>query len=270
MSDKSTDKTVGGGTSSISAHVKIGTEWTQSSRGEQESNKRLLEITQSLLPSYGNNWNAHSVLTLRRQSISRILYYDYLYKKILDVPGVICEFGVQWGTTLAQLMAFRGIYEPYNHSRKIYGFDTFEGFPVIDEKDHGFSQLGDYSVNSGHIELLEEILTIHESYSPLSHIKKFDLVKGDASLTVGPWLAANPHAIISMAIFDMDVYKPTRDVLELILPRLTKGSLLVFDELNAETFPGETRAVDEVLGLNNIRLRHNSNQPLCAWAVFGE
>ena len=163
-----------------------------------------------------------------------------------------------------------GIYEPYNHSRKIYGFDTFEGFPVIDEKDHGFSQLGDYSVKSGHIELLEEILTIHESYSPLSHIKKFDLVKGDASLTVGPWLAANPHAIISMAIFDMDVYKPTRDVLEMILPRLTKGSLLVFDELSAETFPGETRAVDEVLGLNNIRLRRNSNQPNCAWAVFGE
>jgi hypothetical protein len=73
-----------------------------------------------------------------------------------------------------------------------------------------------------------------------------------------------------MAIFDMDVYKPTRDVLELILPRLTKGSLLVFDELNDETFPGETRAVDEVLGLNNIRLRQNSNQPMRAWAVFGE
>jgi hypothetical protein len=269
MSEKSTDKTVGG-PSSISALVKIGTEWTQFSRGEQESNKRLLEIAQGLLPSYGNNWNALSVLTLRRQSISRILYYDDLYKKILDVPGVICEFGVQWGTTLAQLMAFRGVYEPYNHSRKIYGFDTFEGFSVIDEKDHGFSQLGDYSVNLGHIALLEEILTIHESYSPLSHIKKFDLIKGDASLTVGPWLAENPHAIISMAIFDMDVYKPTRDVLELILPRLTKGSLLVFDELNAETFPGETRAVDEVLGLNNIRLRRNSNQPCCAWAVFGE
>lgn len=253
-----------------SSHVKIGREWTQSSSAEQDSNKRLLEITQQLLPSYGNNWNAYSALTMRRQSISRILYYDDLYKKMLDVPGVICEFGVRWGTTLAQLIALRGIYEPYNHSRKVYGFDTFEGFPVVDEKDHGFSQLGDYPVNPGHIELLEEILTIHESYSPLSHIRKFDLVKGDASLTVGPWLAENPHVIISMAIFDMDVYKPTKNVLELILPKLTKGSLLVFDELNFEKFPGETRAVDEILGLNNIRLRHNPNQARCAWAVFGE
>ena len=68
----------------------------------------------------------------------------------------------------------------------------------------------------------------------------------------------------------MDLYKPTKNVLELILPRLTKGSLLVFDELNSETFPGETRAVIEVLGLNNLRLRRNPNQPICAWAVFGE
>lgn len=253
-----------------SSHLGVNGEWVQSSSLERDSNRRLLEIAQVLLPDYGNNWNSYSVLTLRRQSISRILYYDDLYKKILNVPGVICEFGVRWGTTLAQLIAFRGIYEPYNHGRKIYGFDTFEGFSAIDEKDAGYNELGDYSVTPGHIEALEEILTIHESYSPLSHIKKFDLVKGDASLTVGPWLEANPHVIISMAIFDMDVYKPTRDVLELILPRLTKGSLLVFDELNHETHPGETRAVDEVLGLNNIRLRHNSNQPLCAWAVFGE
>lgn len=264
------NKAARGKDSSVSGHVKIGKEWTQSTVIEQDSNKRLLEITQDLLPAYGYFWNTHSVLTLRRQSISRILYYDNLYKKILDVPGVICEFGVQWGTTLAQLIAFRGIYEPYNHSRKIYGFDTFEGFATTDDKDSGFSSVGDYSVSPGHFELLEEILTIHESYSPLSHIKKFGLVKGDASLTIKPWLIENPHAIISMAIFDMDVYKPTKDVLELILPRLTKGSVLVFDELNAETFPGETRAVDEVLGLNNLRLRHNSNQPHCAWAVYGE
>jgi len=254
----------------MSAQKKIAGEWTQVTRSEQDANKRLLEITQGLLPVYGINWNGHNLLTLRRQSISRILYYDDLYKKILNVPGVICEFGVQWGATLAQLIAFRGIYEPYNSSRKIYGFDTFEGFTVIDENDGGYNEFGDYSVKPGHFELLEEILTIHESNSPLSHLKKFDLIKGDASLTIGSWLEENPHAIISMAIFDMDVYKPTKDVLQRILPRLTIGSVLVFDELNAKTFPGETRAVDEVLGLNNIRLMRNRDQTYCAWAVFGE
>ena len=245
-------------------------EWAQSSSLERDLNRRLLKIAQVLLPDYGENWNSNIALTLRRQSISRILYYNNLYKKILNVPGVICEFGVRWGTTLAQLTAFRGIYEPYNHCRKIYGFDTFEGFSAIDEKDGGYSELGDYSVKPGHIEILEEILTIHEADSPLSHIKKFDLIKGDASLTVRSWLEANPHAIVAMAIFDMDVYRPTRDVLKLILPRLTKGSLLVFDEINNQAHPGEIRAVDEVLGLNNIRLINYPDQPASAWAIFGE
>jgi hypothetical protein len=76
--------------------------------------------------------------------------------KILGVPGVICEFGIQRGTTLAQLLAMRGIYVPYTYSRKICGFDTFEGFTVIDEKDQGFSQLGDYSVNIGHLSYLKK------------------------------------------------------------------------------------------------------------------
>ena len=118
--------------------------------------------------------------------------------------------------------------------------------------------------------MLEKLLDIHEAFCPVSHKKKFQLIKGDASVTVKQWLSDNPSAIIGMAIFDMDVYKPTKDVLEAILPRLTKGSLLVFDELNCPHFPGETRAVDEVLEINNLRLRHFPHQPYCAWAVYGE
>ena len=34
--------------------------------------------------------------------------------------------------TWAQLSA---IYEPVNHNRKIFGFDSFEGFPDIGHKD---------------------------------------------------------------------------------------------------------------------------------------
>ncbi len=73
-----------------------------------------------------------------------------------------------------------------------------------------------------------------------------------------------------MAIFDMDIYKPTRDALNMIQPRLTKGSMLVFDELNCPFFPGETQAVSEVLGLNNLRLQRFPNQPYCAFAEFGD
>jgi hypothetical protein len=253
-----------------SALTKIAGEFTQQSLDEQARHKQLLGLAQALLPQFGHQWNIHNLVTMKRQSMSRVLYYNNLYQKIVEIPGVICEFGVQWGATLAQLINLRGIYEPYNHSRKIYGFDTFEGFASIDEKDGSLAKVGDYTTSARYEETLEQLLSIHESFSPIPHMKKFELVKGDASKTVDTWLEENPHAIVSMAIFDMDVYKPTKDVLEKIIPRLTKGSLLVFDELNCQYFPGETAAVNEVLGLNKLSLKRYPHQPYCAWAVFGE
>lgn len=250
---------------------KVSGEFTQRSSSEADNDRRLLELAQSRLASgeFGVQWNYHSSVFLKRQVLSRVLYQDHLYRKIVDVHGVIVEFGVHWGATMATLCNLRGIYEPYNHSRRIIGFDTFSGFTGVDSADGGFSSDGDYSTTSGYDEELAEILSLHESFSPVSQIQKFELVKGDVSQTLDGWLEANPHATIAMAIFDMDIYKPTRDALEKVLPRLVKGSLLVFDELNCPHFPGETRAVDEVLGLNNLRLQRFPHQPYCAFAEFG-
>ncbi len=245
-------------------------ELTQRTEDYSARLRRLHEIAVDLLPKYGANWHRHSAVISRREQLARTLYYHELYQNILDVPGVICEFGVQWGATLSTLINLRTILEPFNHSRFIYGFDTFEGFNKISEQDGNLLKVGDYSTLDQFDERLDEILSLHEADAPSSHIKKFELIKGDASQTVGAWLTRNPHAIISMAIFDMDLYEPTKAVLEKIMPRLTCGSILVFDELNYPGFPGETTAVNEVLGLNNIRLRRSAMQPYCAWAVFGE
>ena len=238
------------------------------STDQQRLYQELGEIAQGLMPKYGRYWYRHSVATMGVATLNRILHYHELYKKILDVPGVICEFGVQWGATMSQLVALRTLYEPFNRSREIFGFDTFEGFPSVDGKDGAALAVGDYSSAENYQASLEKILTIHESLAPLPQIKKFGLIKGDASETIGPWLESHKYAIISMAIFDMDLYKPTKDVLEQILPRLTKGSLLVFDELNCPQFPGETLALDEVLGLNRLTLKRSIYEPYCSWAVF--
>lgn len=246
-------------------------ELSSRSASENKTLDELFKFHESHIGKFGPNWNAHANVTLQRQSISRILYYDNLYRQMLGVPGVILEFGVQWGATLAQLIGLRGIYEPYNHRRHIYGFDTFAGFKNSSKaKDGDLVADGDYCVYDGYEEELSKVLTIHESACPISHIKKFSLVKGDASITSKEWVKNNPHAVVAMAIFDMDIYQPTKDALEAIIPRLTKGSILVFDELNCSQFPGETEAVMEVLTLNNIRLRHFSHQPNCAWAIWGD
>src|ERR1700722_20269565 len=129
----------------VSGLTKVAGELTRQSSDERAHNRRLLEITSSLLPSFGNQWNSHNIVTLKRQSLSRILYYNELYRKIVEIPGVICEFGVQRGAPMAQLINFRGIYVPFNHSRKIVGFDTFEGFPYVDEKDGCFPDIVYYA-----------------------------------------------------------------------------------------------------------------------------
>jgi hypothetical protein len=247
---------------------KIKGEFTQRSGGEITADQRLKELSEINRDAFGAHWNNHSTVFLKRQVLSRLLYQDMLYRKIISVPGVICEFGVQWGATMTTLINLRGIYEPYNHSRTIHGFDTFEGFVEVNVKDGTALAAGDYATSKGYEIELEEILSLQESFSPLPHMKKFELVKGNVTLTLPLWMNVNPHAIISMAIFDMDLYEPTKLAIAAVIPRLTKGSLLVFDELNCRHFPGETQAVIEELGLGKLRLERFPHQPFCAFAVF--
>jgi hypothetical protein len=55
----------------------------------------------------------------------------------------------------------------------------------------------------------------------------------------------------------MDLYKPTRQCLELLKPHLTRGSVLGFDEVNTPETPGETVALREVFGLDRYSLRRS-------------
>jgi hypothetical protein len=249
---------------------KPGAECTFRTAEAQQVNDDMLQELTGLLPQFGPNWHLHSLVTMKVEALARLLHYADLYKKIVNVTGVVCEFGVQWGATMAQLINLRSIHEPFNHGRMIYGFDTFEGFRRPHDNDGGHFAEGDYSVAANHEETLTRILGLHEAAAPLSHIEKFQLIKGNASETVPRWLADNPHTVIAMAIFDMDLYEPTRDVLKLVLPRLTRGSLLIFDELNCRKFPGETIALREVIGTHNIHLQRSPLQPFASWAVWGD
>ena len=96
-------------------------------------------------------------------------------------------------------------------------------------------------------------------------------MRGTSSETVPAWLEREPQTIIAMCdVVDMDLYEPTKNTLERIIPHLTKGSILVFDELNDKNFPGETQAVQEVLGINNLGLKRFPFQTNCAWTRWGE
>ena len=207
-------------------------------------------------------------LFLNGPALSRILFMDDLYKKILNVHGSVMEFGVRWGQNLALFANFRAMYEPFNYSRKIIGFDTFEGFPSVHEKDGGFAPMGGYAVIPGYEEYLEQILDFHEQENPISHIKKYQLVKGDAIVELERYLNDNPETIIALAYFDFDIYEPTKVCLELIQGHLTKGSVIGFDQLNRHDFPGETLALKEVMGLTRYRIARSRYSRVNSYIVI--
>lgn len=225
----------------------------------------VCQLRTSLIPD--NELLDNVGLYLTRQALSRINFIQNLYQLILPVHGQILEFGVRWGQNLALFSTLRGIHEPFNYNRKVVGFDTFQGFPSISPEDSNQVKTGDYSVVDNWKESLELILDFHNSNAPIAHKKKYELVQGDASKTLPQYLLDHPETIVALAYFDFDLYKPTRDCLEAILPHLTKGSVLAFDELNTPEFPGETIAVREVLGLSRYAIRRDVSSPLTSYLV---
>lgn len=231
---------------------------TLASTGELNNRKELVNLfKQSPIPE--NEILNNVGLFEKRQELTKQLFFNEIYKQVLNIHGSIMEFGVRWGQNLVTLNNLRGIYEPYNYNRLIIGFDTFEGFPVINEKDgqNEIIKKGAFSVTKDYHIFLEQILNCHENECPLSHIKKNKIIKGDASCEFEKYLELHPETIIAFAWFDFDIYSPTKKCLEFLLDHITKGSIIGFDELNDHKFPGETIALKEVLGLNKYKIQRN-------------
>lgn len=194
---------------------------------------------------------------LTSKNLSRILFFYEIYQKILPTHGMVMEFGVRWGQTLSLLAALRSIFEPFNRHRKIVGFDTFAGFVGTSDKDGARGQVADgsFSVSADYEAHLTDILASQEALNPMSHLRRFELVKGDAVETVPAYLSGHPETLVSLAIFDFDIYRPTRAALEAIKPHVFKGTVLVFDELADDIFPGETIALREVFDIADLRIQ---------------
>ena len=167
-------------------------------------------------------------------------------KLIQDIPGAIIELGVCSGNGLMSLIHCHNILQPTYRYREFYGFDTFEGFPDVHENDIAYVnwEKGDFANNS--FDRLTNIISIHNNYYYLPTNVK--LIKGDVNDTVPLFLNENKHVIVSLLYLDLDIYKPTKTALKYFLPKMAKGSIIAFDELNWKSFPGETIATLEELG----------------------
>ena len=193
---------------------------------------------------------------VRRQKIARFLAQYEIFKRQLHIKGSIVECGVHHGSGVMTWAKISSTLEPYNYRRKIIGFDTFAGFPTVSKIDQNRPEVKEGMFAEGYDVYAEltEVIKEYDDNRFINQIPKVELVKGDANLTIPQYLKENPHLIISLLFLDFDIYEPTRTALESFLSRMPKGSILAFDEINNQEWPGETVALLEKIKLNNYKI----------------
>lgn len=206
---------------------------------------------------------------IRRQKLTRMLSLYEIFKKILPVKGSIIECGVYRGFGLMAWANMSAVLEPTNLTRRIYGFDTFEGFPHIGEKDLNKvmkPECGQLFTDS--YEELNELIKIYDSNRFLGHVNKVQILKGDVTKTIPDFISNNKHIVVSLLFLDLDLYEPTKVAIENFFPRMPKGAIVAFDELDNPIWPGETMALLETVGINRLKIERVDFDPYIGYAVI--
>jgi hypothetical protein len=205
---------------------------------------------------------------VRRQPITRFLALYEIFKMVIPVKGSVIECGVHEGFGTMSWARLSAILEPVNFTRRVYGFDTFAGFPGVGRKDKTRVSKavapGGLAANS--FDELNELAAINDSTRFIGHIPKVKLVKGDAVKTIPRFVREHPHLMVSLLYLDFDLYAPTKVALEHFLPLMPAGAIVAFDELDNPLWPGETQACIELLRKQRLSIERLPFDPYIGFA----
>lgn len=205
----------------------------------------------------------------RRQSLKRFLAMYEIFKMVMNVKGSIVECGVFRGFSVMAWAKLSTILEPENLTRRIYGFDTFDGFPSVGDQDRngtGDAAKGDFQASS-YDELLD-LIKVYDQDRFLGHIPKVQLVRGDATKTIPEFVKQNTHLLVSLLFLDFDLYEPTKVALQEFVPRMPRGAVIAFDELDNPIWPGETKALLDTLKASSLKIQRLAWDPYIGYAVL--
>ena len=159
---------------------------------------------------------------------------DYTINSAIEISrkdDYFLEFGVFKARTIKK---FAKILKKNN--KQIFGFDSFEGL-----SHNWYGSLRSHSVSKGAFKL-NKLPKVDENVK---------LIKGVVENTLKPFLNEKNPNIIFIHI-DLDIYGPTKYVLENLKKYLKKGTIILFDELYG--YPGwkehEFKALNEVFNEN--------------------
>lgn len=171
---------------------------------------------------------------------SKFITHLEFFKQTATVRGEIVEFGIFKGNSFFRWIKFRDLLEQTN-SRKVIGFDIFGDFPDAHfYEDKAKRDAFVAETNGGKSISFEEI---NELLDQQGLNKNVDIVKGDILVTLEDYLEKTPHLKISLLHIDVDLYEPSKYVLEKLYHKVTKGGIIIFDDYGA--FAGTNKAVDD-------------------------
>lgn len=193
-------------------------------------------------------WEAENLFYLNAKTsrLGKFIYHYEIYKKIIDIPGDILEFGVFKGASFSRFLSFRTILENQD-SRKIVGFDDFGTFTVKGTKDdRSFAKKFNNMLGKGiDQKKLEKLLKKNKH-------NNFELIKGDVVKTLPTYLNRNKGFKIALLHLDLDIFRPTKYVLEKLFSRMQKNGIILIDDYS-EIY-GATKAIDDFLKKKKLKV----------------
>lgn len=152
-----------------------------------------------------------------------------------EVDGNVAELGVYQGVFAAK------INELFNN-KKLYLFDTFEGFSTTDKKIERSQHLKTKGIDIDFSNTSIEYVLKKMKYKECCIIKKGYF----PDTTVG---IEDTFCFVSI---DVDLYKPIYEGLKYFYPRLNKGGYIFIHDFNNLMFPGTREAVQKFCSENQV------------------
>jgi O-methyltransferase len=149
----------------------------------------------------------------------------------LGIPGNVAELGVYRGD-------FAKCINEAFPERKLYLFDTFEGF---DERDIKIDRQKGYSLGEDEFHTSVGLVLKKMKYPDNCVVRK-------------GWFPESAYGISDKFVFvsiDVDLYQPIYAGLEFFFPRLVRGGYIFVHDYNSKKYSGVKAAVREFCMQNN-------------------
>ncbi len=232
-------------------------------------------------------FNLFGIEEFHSETNSRLrFWFNHIRQNALKDDGNIFEFGVYQG---ASLIAVALILRELGSKKKVYGFDSFEGFPGYSQyegSENFYKYKGKYfdeEHNNKHESFLkakEKVTGINKfsaatfstdgdfsntSYESLVKKMEFfkleniEIIKGSFDDTVEKFFG-DYNQQVSSANIDCDLYDGYRICLPFIYGYLCEGGYVHLDEYYSMKFPGAKIAGDNFFKEKNITPRMNKGR----------